>query len=191
VSNKGSPHFVDVGMHDGAQKPPWDGARKDRETWTRAMAALERRPRFLWISLNDADEWGHRKSRDNYLAQLKRYDIWLDELVVKLGTMGAYGESTTIVCTTDHGRGDGVEWDGHGPSLPESRRVFAFSLGSGTAPIDPTAKGGDHRALRATIETLLGLTPSGVPLEALLPRAPIAQAENRSAAARASGSGSR
>lgn len=112
--------FVDAGLHPGESRPPWGDARKDRDTWAKALAALEGRPRFLWISLNDADEWGHRGSRESYLAQLKRYDTWLDELVGKLGQMPGYGERTTIVCTTDHGRGDGDDWTGHGDDLPAS-----------------------------------------------------------------------
>lgn len=165
--------FVDVGLHEGELRPPWGDARKDRDTWAKAMAALEARPRFLWISLNDADEWGHRESRENYVLQLRRYDIWLDELVAKLSAMEGYGGRTTIVCTTDHGRGDADEWGGHGSSLPEARRAFAFALGPGTAGGARSNVRADHRGIRPTLEALLGLEPTGAPLAAFLPAAPV------------------
>ena len=58
--------FVDAGFHPGDATTPWYFARFDKSTWARAMSAVEKRPRFLWISLNDADEWAHRGSKDNY-----------------------------------------------------------------------------------------------------------------------------
>jgi hypothetical protein len=162
--------FVDTGLHDDELRPPWGDARKDRDTWGKAMSALEQRPRFLWISLNDADEWGHRGSRDTYVSQLKRYDIWFDELVQKLAAMPGYGENTTIVVTTDHGRGEGDDWSEHGKSHPAARRAFAFALGPGTGNNPAAAKqGGNHRGLRPTLEALLGLAPSGLPIAAFLP----------------------
>ena len=151
--------FVNAGLHSGELRPPWGDARKDEDTWSRAMAALDARPRFLWISLNDADEWGHRGSRDSYVAQLKRYDSWLDALVTRLAQMQDYGERTTVVCTTDHGRGDGADWVEHG-NIPAARRAFAFALGPGAATLP--AHAADHRALRSVLESLLGLAPGAV-----------------------------
>lgn len=163
--------FVDAGRHDGDPPAPWGEARRDADTWRRAMTALEKRPRFLWISLNDADEWAHRGSRDTYVATLSRYDIWFDELVSKLASMKGYGEHTTIVVTTDHGRGDGADWTSHNDSLPMAQRVFAFALGPGTgAP--SSVEVSNHHALRPTIEALLGVQSARAPLAGVLPGVP-------------------
>lgn len=158
--------FVDVGIHDGEQRPPWGDARKDNDTWAKALKALEARPRFLWISLNDADEWGHRGSRDNYVAQLRRYDTWLDALLARLAAMPGYGERTTLIVTTDHGRGEGENWTEHGSDHPAARRAFAFALG----PKVKAGKGGgaDHTGVRGTLEALLGLQPKTPPIAAIL-----------------------
>lgn len=160
--------FVDVGRHDGDPPAPWGEARRDADTWRRAMAALEKRPRFLWISLNDADEWAHRGSRDTYLSTLSRYDTWFDELVTKLAGMKGYGERTTIIVTTDHGRGDGADWTTHNASLPMAKQIFAFALGPGTGGA-ARVELANHHAVRPTIEALLGVKSSGAPLAGVVP----------------------
>jgi hypothetical protein len=160
--------FVDAGRHPEDPRAPWGGARLDRGTWAKAMTALEQRPRFLWISLNDADEWGHRGRRETYVLTLRRYDIWLDELLEKLGTMGDYGARTTVIVTTDHGRGDGDAWTEHGWEHPGSRQIFAFAIGPGTGARAPAGRY-DHRWVRPTIEALLGLPTSQQPLPAVVP----------------------
>jgi hypothetical protein len=151
--------FVDAGLRDGDPAAPWGDARLDRGTWAKALRALDTRPRFLWISLNDADEWGHRGRREAYLLTLRRYDIWLDELIERLRTMDEYGANTTIVVTTDHGRGDGDDWTSHGWQQPSSRTIFAFALGRAvTAPTASAPALYTHRWIRPTLEKLLGLS---------------------------------
>jgi hypothetical protein len=151
--------FVDAGSQPGDPRAPWN-ARLDRGTWLKAMAALEREPRFMWVALNDADEWGHRGRRETYLLTLHRYDIWLDELLERLAAMGEYGERTTVIVTTDHGRGDGDAWTRHGWAQPEARRIFAVVIGPHSGR--PAESGTwTHRAVRPTIETVLGLESSG------------------------------
>ena len=166
--------FVDTGHHPGEPRGPWDYARLDRATWAKGLAALERRPRFLWISLNDADEWAHRGSRDSYLSALKRYDAWLDQLLTRLAAMEDYGERTTVLVTTDHGRGDGGDWVDHGHSHPEAARIFALVFGPGAEGQlleQPT-----HHAIRPTVEAALGLAPSGEPLVHRVGAAPTVEA---------------
>jgi hypothetical protein len=159
--------FVDAGFHAGDAATPWWFARFDKSTWERAMAAVEKRPRFLWISLNDADEWAHRGSKDNYENILKRYDRWFDQLVTRIRSLDGYGEHTTIIVTTDHGRGDGADWTSHDSSYPASQQAFAFALGPGTGGPRERCDAG-HRALRPTIEALLGLGAT-VPLPGVVP----------------------
>ena len=50
--------------------PPWD-ARKDDYTFAQAMSVLKfQKPRFLFVSLNDADEFGHagKYAHEQYIA---------------------------------------------------------------------------------------------------------------------------
>jgi hypothetical protein len=45
--------------------------------------------------------------------------------------MGPEGEATTVLVTTDHGRGNGKMFRIHGASVPESARVFVAAFGRG------------------------------------------------------------
>lgn len=160
---------VDAGRQDGEPGTPWGTARLDRVTWAKAMAAIARQPSFLWVALNDADEWGHLGRRERYVRTLRRYDRWLDELLERLEAMPGYGENTTVIITTDHGRGDGDDWTEHGRSLPESRRIFAFAIGPGTGAKLAGERTFTHRDIRPTVEALLGLSPAARPLPGVMP----------------------
>jgi hypothetical protein len=139
-------------------------ARADALTMARALRYLERqRPAFLYISLNDADEEGHRGQYDRYLAALRSADRSIEEIEQTLDRMGEYGRRTALLITTDHGRGEGARWSDHGAvavgnadariwmylRLPPSGR-FAFATAFGRA---------SHLDIRPTIEALFGLTP--------------------------------
>ncbi|MBL8955555.1 MAG: alkaline phosphatase family protein [Myxococcaceae bacterium] len=177
--------FVDAGRKPGEPAAPWGAARRDRETWAKAMSALQGQPRFLWVALNDSDEWAHLGRRDELESTLRQYDIWLDELLETLRAMPGYGENTTVIVSTDHGRGDGAAWVDHGRESPEARRIFAFAIGPGTGEkleIDETFT---HRDVRPTIEALLGLGPRARVLPGVtLPLGPAVTAQVDSALAR-------
>lgn len=143
--------FVDAG--DGGK------TRLDVDTFPKAMAHLKaNKPRFLYISLNDADEQGHAGNYPEYLAALRRYDAWMAELIAALDGMGAYGKATTLIVTTDHGRGLLWDWRSHG-SRPWARRVWAYARNPRSSKKGLTIGGRTHVDVRPTIETLLGLNP--------------------------------
>ena len=146
--------------------PP--GTRDDAVTWTLAEAALAKKPRFLYISLNDADEFGHQHNYPQYLATLRRYDAWLDELFKTIAASGDWGNRTAVIVTTDHGRGLGPQWTDHG-HIPAAHRIWLYARGSGIRSGGRLGKGfsGQHTDIRATIEALYGLAPVGTPLPIL------------------------
>ncbi len=135
--------------------------RLDKDTFPPALSYLkEKKPRFLFISLNDADEQGHEGHYDEYLAALRRYDGWMTELIATLDGMGDYGKNTTLLVTTDHGRGILWDWRNHG-SRPWARRVWLYARTPGQKATGLTVSGREHVDIRPTIETLLGFTPQG------------------------------
>lgn len=110
--------------------PIWENARKDHYTYEHAMMYLKReRPRFLTISLLDSDEWGHLKDYQNYVATLKTYDMWIENIIQTLTQMGDYGRNTTVIVTTDHGRGSGSDWGEHG-YLKGDWRIWMWVYGT-------------------------------------------------------------
>jgi hypothetical protein len=96
---------------------------------TRAIALEYLRsasPRLLHVGLGDTDEWAHRGNYVGYLRALHEADAFVGEIIDALQEKGAR-DATTILVTTDHGRGR--DFREHGPSRPESGRVFLFAAG--------------------------------------------------------------
>lgn len=146
-----------------ADTPPWS-SRWDRYTTLHAMRYLKKhRPRMLYVSFNDADDWAHIGNYPMYLNSLRRYDAWLKELFETLQSMGAYGEETTVIVTTDHGRGKGAKgWRDHGWKQLTSNQVWFYAYGPGTRANRGIApRKFSHHDVRPTVETILGLRPQG------------------------------
>jgi hypothetical protein len=143
-------------------RPPWQGARGDWWTMMQALRHLrDHRPKFLFIGLNDADEWAHREDYRQYLGTLRLYDEWIGRLLTLLDGMGDYGRRATVFVTTDHGRGDGPRWKDHGPDTPEARSIFLLVVPPGE-PMRRTVRTRTvtHLDLRPTIEAIFGLAPA-------------------------------
>lgn len=86
--------------------------------------------------------------------------------------MGDYGRNTTLLVTTDHGRGDGGLWRYHGLRYPESRWGWLFAIGPNTRRAEQDAKPRySHVSIRPTIEVIFGLKP----LSCMLCGEPIAE----------------
>jgi arylsulfatase A-like enzyme len=96
-----------------------------------------------------------------YAASLEALDEWLEALLEALAAMGDYGASASVLVTTDHGRGAGEGWSGHGPSLPGSRLAWLFASTPATRAAPGHGGQGryDQGSIRPTIEALLGLAP--------------------------------
>lgn len=144
-----------------ADLPSW-GDRRDVYTYALGRLYLERRrPRFLYLSFLDSDEYGHRNEYRNYADSLLRYDAWISELRSALAAMGEYGENTSIVLTTDHGRGRGFLWSVHGAGVASAFRTWAAvipSLRLRAEGIRPRlARNYTQLDLRPTLEDLLGV----------------------------------
>jgi len=172
------PVAVDLEPQDPDNLPPWSDARWDDETFERALAFLRaRQPRFLWIALLDADEWGHAGDWGAYLEAIRDYDRKLEALWAELESLPAYRDRSTLIVTTDHGRGWGSFWVTHS-RWPWADRVWLAARGPHVHRIGH-AEGGEARTLadlRPTIEALFGLAPSpceaagcGAPIPAISP----------------------
>jgi len=156
---------LELNKKQGEDLPPWS-ARKDEYTFSHALNYLKNnKPRFLFISLNDSDEFAHRGEYPKYISTLKGYDEKIKTLLATLDGMGEYGRATSVIITTDHGRGDAENWTHHGSDNPESKYIWIY--GRNPLLTDPKQKAKElstpsrytHLDIRPTIETLMGLTP--------------------------------
>jgi hypothetical protein len=136
--------------------PGNQGYRPDRETSVAAIDhLLSHRPRFLWVSLGDTDEWAHRRDYRGYLDALRHADEFLAELAAHLEDMGEYGAHTTLLVTTDHGRDPGFA--NHGG--PDSAKVWLLARGASIASRGAIATESDRhlRDIAPTVRALLGV----------------------------------
>ncbi len=147
--------------------PPWTYTRYDKYTMAHALRYLKKHsPRFLYISLNDTDDLGHLGEYEKYVNVMRDYDVWLKEMISTLDQMGEYGKSTTIIMTTDHGRGDGDSWKHHAASIEPSKYIWLYGQSPYTRSHphfgEESVNAGTlflHTDLRATIEASFGLKP--------------------------------
>src|SRR3989449_7574640 len=67
---------------------------------------VRHKPRVLYIGLGETDEWGHARRYDLYLDAAHNSDRFIAELWRTLQKLPEYRDKTSLVVTTDHGRGD-------------------------------------------------------------------------------------
>lgn len=147
--------IFDESMND---LPEWGGSRKDKYTFALARHYLEKHcPRFLYISLVDSDEFAHKGNYPGYVRSMREYDKYLSNLIQFLDNSGEYGKNTTLIVSTDHSRGAGPLWRGHGHTGFTEKNIFLFARGRGVAPQGRQKLKGNHLMLRPTIEALMGI----------------------------------
>ncbi|MFG0261100.1 MAG: hypothetical protein ACF788_01750 [Novipirellula sp. JB048] len=116
-----------------AQQMPhvWDGVRYDYFTFRAAEEYVRiAKPRVLYLSLGETDDWAHEGRYDLYLDSAHRNDDYIRRLWTRMQSMPQYHNNTTLILTTDHGRGDGrVSWKSHNRDIPGCERIWMAVLG--------------------------------------------------------------
>ena len=100
------------------------------------QAALEclrtRQPRVLYVMLGEGDEWAHEGRYDLYLDATQRADRFIERIWTTVQSLPQYANSTSLVITTDHGRGATTkDWTDHGRDVPAAERTWMAVLGAG------------------------------------------------------------
>lgn len=99
---------------------PWsEDERFDAFTHAYALRSLTLdRPRALYVGYGEPDSHGHAGTYDEYLLAIHRADGFLRELWGAAQADPAWAGRTTMIVTTDHGRGAGTtqpdRWTDHG-----------------------------------------------------------------------------
>jgi hypothetical protein len=134
--------------------------RSDALTFLMGLAHFERTaPRVLYLGFGETDEWAHEGRYDLVLESAHRIDEYLARLWETVQSTPAYAGKTSLVITTDHGRGNGPEeWRNHGEKVPVSDRIWIAVMGPDTPAL------GERRdceevaqsQVAATIAALLG-----------------------------------
>jgi hypothetical protein len=125
-------------------------------------AALESlrttRPRVLYIMLGEGDEWAHAGRYDLYLDATWRSDRFIARVWNTLQSIPEYANQTTLLVTTDHGRGATTsDWTDHGRKVPAAESTWMAALGPGIAPLGVRASVTVSTSqLAATIAAVVG-----------------------------------
>jgi hypothetical protein len=139
---------------------------------------LARHPKVLYLSLGETDDWAHGRNYTEYLNAAHRVDDYLHQLWRTVQSLPEYRDQTTLIVSTDHGRGEGSAWKDHGEKISESKYIWMAFLGPDTA-----AQGERNQTsavaqnqIAATLAAFLGedyatsVPQSGRPIPDVLPR---------------------
>jgi len=146
----------------GEQEIPrhWGGEPFDALTLYTAVDYLKtNKPRLFFVSLGETDEWAHEGRYDEYLDSARRADAYLKQLWDAAQSMARYRGKTTLVFSTDHGRGDAPKgWKSHGEETNGSENIWMMFLGPDTPPLGERSnmERVTQSQIAATISALLG-----------------------------------
>lgn len=112
---------------------PWSTVRLDAFTQGYALEHLEtQRPRLLYVAYGETDDFAHDGNFQAYLEAAHRTDDFIRELWTFAQSHPQYRGATTLVITTDHGRGLGAAWTDHGNDVARSEETWIAVLGPDT-----------------------------------------------------------
>jgi len=112
----------------------WGDYPFDALTFHTALAYIKaKKPRVFYLTLGETDEWAHEGRYDQYLIASRRTDQFLKELWETIQSMPEYRGTTTLIVSTDHGRGDApIEWRTHKAAVKGSEYIWIAAIGPDT-----------------------------------------------------------
>jgi hypothetical protein len=144
--------------------------RNDLLTFVAAKEYLRRRkPRVLFLGLGESDEAAHEGRYDIYLEKAVAADHMIAELWHFIQSTPGYRDNTTIIITTDHGRGrKHSNWSEHGMFVGGSSQTWMAIMGPGISPAGEIKEDQQiyQQQLAGTFAALLGkdFTPGNAPV---------------------------
>ena len=112
----------------------WKGNGIDSLTMAAAREHLvKHKPRVLYVGLGETDEWGHGRRYDLYLDAASKADAFLRGLWELAQSLPEYRGKTSLVISTDHGRGGTVaNWTDHGAKVDGAEFLWMAVMGPDT-----------------------------------------------------------
>ncbi|MGB3799010.1 MAG: alkaline phosphatase family protein, partial [Lewinella sp.] len=139
----------------------WGGVRPDMFTHNYALETLRKdHPRVAFISYGETDDFAHDGSYNRYLDAAHATDAMWRDLWEFLESDPQYAGKTTLIITTDHGRGESPmeSWKGHGQSAVGSGAIWLAVIGPDTPAAGEVTEEGQlyQDQIAATLAALLG-----------------------------------
>jgi phosphopentomutase len=90
----------------------------------------------MWFAFGQSDDWAHADRYDRLLDYLHLVDGLLKELWETLQATDMYRGRTTLILTTDHGRGRTAgDWVEHDAQVPGSEDIWIAVVGPETPDV--------------------------------------------------------
>lgn len=163
VDDAASPRAKELAALQFAARSPWDEARHDYVTFELALDYLRRvHPRVLYISFDETDDWAHMRRYDRVLEAIQYLDHTIETLWSALQSMPEYRDRTTLVVTSDHGRGDTLkDFSDHGSKVEGAEQIWLAIAGPDTPAVGEAVDTATfhQRDITPTILELLGVPP--------------------------------
>lgn len=140
----------------------WGSVRQDMFTHNYLLECLKKdHPKVAYISYGETDDFAHDGSYSRYLDAANATDAMWRELWEFLQSDPFYAGKTSLVITTDHGRGDSpmTEWKSHGKIYEGSNAIWIAVIGPDTPNVGVVKKEQHlfQRQVAKTAAALLGL----------------------------------
>jgi hypothetical protein len=105
--------------------------------WMSLTYLKKYKPNAMFVSFGDTDELAHAGNYPEYLKAAKRFDEFIKSIYDFVNSDPEYKGKTTILITTDHGRGGVIktQWTGHGKKISDSHQIWYAMIGAGVAPL--------------------------------------------------------
>lgn len=135
------PYPVPRDAHDSLLNRLYATAHREwgNNAWDAFMHAVMLRhlrtekPRVLFVGYGETDEWAHAGRYDRYLRSARRVDAFLAELWTFFQSHPDYRGQTTMIITTDHGRGRTPhDWSNHGADVAGAEEMWLAIIGPDT-----------------------------------------------------------
>lgn len=143
---------------------PWGSVRLDAFTHHFAKEHLKKhRPRLLYIAYGETDDFAHDGEYDSYLDAAHRTDAFIRDLWEWIESTDGYRNQTTLLITTDHGRGEREEWTTHGSDIDGASEIWFAVMGPDSPALGEVRMGERHfqNQIAATAAAFLGVDYAG------------------------------
>ena len=127
----------------GPGRTIWSGVLLDTFVGYAARHALRTlRPRALYVSYGETDDWAHEARYERYLRSAHEFDRFLAGLWDLVQSMPEYRDRTSLIITTDHGRGPApLAWKDHGQQIAGSAYMWVGVMGPDTPAAGERSEG--------------------------------------------------
>ncbi len=96
----------------------------------------QHQPKVVFMSLGETDESAHGSHYDSYLQEAAQVDKMIADLWYFIQTNQTYKNNTTLLITTDHGRGyKNNQWNKHSFLVKGSGEAWLAVIGPGIEPM--------------------------------------------------------